>query len=182
MKSTTMDEVASYLGMSKRTLYEIFTSKKDMIMDVMKYWQGEHDTRIRRIFEDADNMMEAFHDVFRYHHDMLIIVNPSFFEDLDDYFPDARKEFERNGAERREGLMARINEGIEQGVFRPDVNYELSLRLVDVQMESLKRMEEHFSPQITLSEAFKAITTGFLRSVATPEGMKILDKLYRGND
>ncbi|MDE5807821.1 MAG: hypothetical protein K2H76_06855, partial [Muribaculaceae bacterium] len=71
------------------------------------------------------------------------------------------------------------NKGIEQGVFRKDVNYPITLHLMRIQMESLKRMEEAFPPGITISDAFDYISTGFLRSIATPKGMEIIDSAYR---
>ena len=57
LKSTTMDSVASALAMSKRTLYEIFESKKDMILKVVSYWQHQHRTKIEGIFADSKNVM-----------------------------------------------------------------------------------------------------------------------------
>lgn len=70
-----------------------------------------------------------------------------------------------------------IRLGIRQGVFRSDSNYPVIIPLFRVQMESLKRMEEFFPPGITLVEAYNAIALGLLRSIATPDGMRVLDEL-----
>ncbi len=67
--------------------------------------------------------------------------------------------------------------GIKEGVFRKDANYNVILSLLRVQMESLKRMEEFFPPDITIVEAYNWISLGFLRSIATPKGMMTLDRL-----
>lgn len=65
--------------------------------------------------------------------------------------------------------------GVRQGVFRDDVNYEIIIRLFRIQMESLKRMEGFFPKDISLVEAYNAISLGMLRSIATPKGMEVID-------
>ena len=67
--------------------------------------------------------------------------------------------------------------GVRQGVFRPDVNYPVTIEMVRVQMESLKRMEEFFPAGISIGEALGTIGIGFLRSIASSEGMECLDRI-----
>ncbi|MBD5288266.1 MAG: TetR/AcrR family transcriptional regulator [Bacteroides sp.] len=179
LKSTTMDSVASALAMSKRTLYEIFESKKDMILKVVSYWQHQHRTKIEGIFADSKNVMEALVRAFYSHQQIMKEVNVDFFLDMDKHFPEVRKALEQHDRLWIDKMMIAINKGIEQGVFRTDVNYPVTLHLMRIQMESLKRTEEVFPPGITISDAFSAISISFLRAIATPEGMKIIDEFYR---
>ena len=58
-KATTMDYVAQRLGMSKRTLYEIFGSKDEMLSEVIVDNRTRHGAKIREIMEKTTNMMEA---------------------------------------------------------------------------------------------------------------------------
>ena len=53
------------------------------------------------------------------------------------------------------------------------------MRMMKVQMESVKRMEELFPPDITLLQIYDSISLGFLRSIASPAGMKLLDASAR---
>ncbi len=76
-------------------------------------------------------------------------------------------------------MMYAINLGVEQGVFRQDVNYPITLRMMSIQMESLKRMEEFFPPDVKLQDALDTIIVGFLRSIASPKGMEILDDIRK---
>lgn len=46
-----------------------------------------------------------------------------------------------------------------------------------IQMESLKRMEEFLPQDVTLNEAFDTISISFLRSIASQEGAKILERI-----
>ena len=74
-------------------------------------------------------------------------------------------------------MLKAIDDGIKQGVFRSDVNYPILLRMFRIQMESLKRMEEFLPQDVTLNEAFDTISISFLRSIASQEGAKILERI-----
>ena len=178
LKATTMDSVAASLSMSKRTLYEIFDSKMDMIIKVVNFWQEQHCRDVKRIFDSSDNVLEAMFRVFTVHSRKINSVSLEFFRDMDYYFPEVREIFEKNNRFRSESLMEVIRIGINQGVFREDVNYPVTFHLMRIQMESLKRMEKHFPPEISRMEALDTINIGFLRSIASPEGNAILDKIY----
>lgn len=181
MKATTMDSVAAALSMSKRTLYEIFDSKKNMIISVVRYWHLLRQRKIEAIFKDSQTVMEALARTFKYHQQMMKNINPEFFFDMDNHFPEVRREFEDYDRKWVDKLMYVINIGIEQGVFRPDVNHQIFLHLMRIQMESLKRMEEVFPPGIKIKDAFDCISQGFLRAIATNEGLDIIDTFYEDN-
>ncbi|MDE6026630.1 MAG: TetR/AcrR family transcriptional regulator [Muribaculaceae bacterium] len=181
LKATTMDSVAASLSMSKRTLYEIFESKKDMILRVVRYWQMQRQKKVETIFEDSETVMEALVRTFQAHQKMMKEVNIEFFLDMDKHYPEVRKSFEKYDKLWVNKVMVVINKGIEQGVFRTDVNYPIVLHLMRIQMESLKRMEEVFPPGITITDAFDSISIGFLRSIASPKGMEIIDAFYSQN-
>lgn len=181
LKATTMDAVAAALSMSKRTLYEIFESKKDMILRVVMHWQNQRQKKVEAIFADSETVMEALVRTFQAHQEMMKEVNIDFFLDMDRFYPEVRKSFETHDKLWVDKVMIAINKGIEQGVFRTDVNYPITLRMMRLQMESLKRMEEVFPSEISINDAFNTISTGFLRSIASPKGMGIIDSFYNTN-
>lgn len=182
MKSTTMDSIASALSMSKRTLYEIFDSKKDMIIKAVGYWQKKRRQRINLIFSSSKTVMEALARTFAYHKKLMTEVNSDFFFDMDEYLPEVRELDESHEDLWIDKLMYAINLGIEQGVFRPDVNYPFVLKMMRLQIESLRRMDEVFPEGITLTDAFDSIYISFLRSIASRDGIDIIDNFYQQNE
>lgn len=181
MKATTMDFIASSLSMSKRTLYEIFDSKRDMIVRVVAYWQEQRRKDIVNIFNSSATIMEALVRSFAYHKKMMSGVNVDFIRDMDRNYPEVRELFNAHDTLWVKQLMIVIRKGIEQGVFRTDVNYPIVLRMMRIQMESLKRMEEVFPEGIEISDAFDTIYISFLRSIASLEGMRIIDNFLLNN-
>lgn len=176
LKATTMDMVASCLGMSKRTLYEIFESKNQMIRETFDYIGRRHHNKTKEIFERSSNMMEALIGIFLYIRETLTIVNANFFRDMDSFYSDVRSDYEKTRQHRNNIFMSILSKGVEEGVFREDEDYRIFINLLDIQLESLKRMEEHFPEDITLSQVSASIVIGALRSIATPKGMEILDQ------
>lgn len=178
---TSMDSLSRHLGMSKRTLYEIFGSKDDMIRSVLSHLHGKHAAQISKIKEESGNVMEAISRVLALQQRAMSKLSGAFFRDLDDKYSHIRNDYESTSHKWNEDIKDAIILGIRQGVFRKNADYDIIVPLMRVQMESLKRMEEFFPPEITISQAYNAILTGVLRSIATPEGIMILDKLTEQN-
>lgn len=176
LKSTTMDTVAASLGMSKRTLYEIFGSKSDMLREALAAHERQSHDFFCRTFAEADNVMEAFIEVFKRNRDIVGSLNVEFYRDMDRLYKDQREEYNKARAVRHEGMLRMFNLGVEQGMFRPDVDYNVHSRMMGLQMEALKRIEELFPPDITLQRVFDSIIIGFLRSIASEKGMRVLNR------
>lgn len=175
LKSTTMDSVAASLGMSKRTLYEIFGSKSEMIREALCELERQSHEYYTEVFAKAGNVMEAIIAIFKYNRDFVGSVNVEFYRDMDTLYKDKREEYDRVREKRYEKLSNLFKLGVEQGMFRPDADYDVQTRMMGLQMEGLKRIEELFPPDISLQRVFDAIIISFLRSIASEKGMRVLD-------
>lgn len=179
---TSMDLVASRLSMSKRTLYEIFGSKDEMMLEVFEYLHGLHKQQIDRIFTSTQNAMEGMAKVADYHQQVFNLTNAAFFRDMDERSKHLREDYDGKYRKLNDELSKVFMLGIRQGVFRKDIDYSLQMLLLRVQMESLKRMEENFPPEITLAKAYHTIAQSFLRSIATTKGLEVLERLESDNN
>lgn len=176
LKGTTMDIVAARLGMSKRTLYEIFTSKSNMIRAVIKAMEHQNQAFVSKVFAESENVLDALITIFLHNRDFVSRVNVDFYRDMDGLYKDKREEYEQSRESRYRKMLEMFKVGVEQGMFRPDVDYNVQIRMMGLQMESMKRMEELFPPGISLQRVFDAAIVGFLRSIVSPEGMELLDR------
>ncbi len=177
LSQTTMDYLAKKLTISKRTLYEIFGSKDDMIKAILERMEKLHSKQMEEIMKKSSNVMEALAEILLYHQKAMEKLSAKFFRDMDIRYHHLRCEYDNNSRKWRNIVWQAIKLGVRQGVLREDVNYSITLPLFHVQMESLKRMEEFFPPEITLMEAYRTIALGTLRSIATEKGMQTLEKL-----
>lgn len=175
LKSLTMDLVAAELSMSKRTLYELFGSKHNLIVEVIRHSFKKHRERAAEIFKNAPNTMVALADIFALQTRSMCGLSLKFFSDIDRLYPEIGTLYRSNRDEERRDWMFIHAKGVEEGVFRPNVNMELLGRMMYVQMEALKRLDPSQLGNFTLAEIYEAISTSFLRSLASVKGMEILD-------
>lgn len=174
IRGCTMDVVAATLGMSKRTLYEIFGSKDVMIKSILSDMNTRNRSEVEKIFADTPNVMDAMARYVFHTQDSMCKYSSQFLEEL--YAsPELRRRMREDSDRGVELLMGLVRQGLRQGVFRRDVDYPVMLRLLNVQYGSLTCMRDIFPPQVTMAQAFENITIGFLRSIASPRGMEILD-------
>ena len=180
IKGCTMDLVAERAGMSKRTLYEIFESKESMIERSIALMCEDYRTTIEQLFHESSNRMEAMARYIFIMQKEMQRISPDFIRDLNRH-----QRLNENYEERREEMQTELvntfARGVEEGVFRADVNYTVMLHLLELQMQSLSCMQELFPPEITVAQAYQSISIGFLRSIASPSGMLLLDRLMRDN-
>ncbi|MCM1152281.1 MAG: TetR/AcrR family transcriptional regulator [Muribaculum sp.] len=177
MKAATMDNVAASLGMSKRTLYEIFGSKDQLIFDTLSYNNRLHIAKIEKIFSECANVLEACIKITLDFAENMRNVSPEFFRDMDHFYRDMRPNYEDLREKRRAKILEVFHKGVRQGVFRPDINYNLYLEMFDLQMEALKRAEGKLPSDISIAEIHVTMMLVSLRGISSSEGIRIFDEL-----
>lgn len=177
LKNTTMDSIALKLKISKRTLYEMFSSKSEMVAEVLKSLHQHLSEENRNIAANSSNSMEALLRGFKNYRDVMRKANVNFFRDMDSLFAEARKTCDKSKEAYFENFVTTLRKGRDEGLFRDDMNYTVQCRMIGIQMESLKRMEQLFPPDISLLDVYDNICIGFLRAIATPKGSELLDTL-----
>lgn len=190
-KHTTMDTVAARLSMSKRTLYEIFDSKEEMLAAVLRFHHRVINARNEYIQASSANMMEAMVRILLYHIESMKDLSPDFFRDMDKTYAKLRKVYDRQPDQFQEQPHSKDNEdrmhqslklGIAQGVFLPSLNIKMTMAVLRLQLESLKRMEEYFPPDVSFAEVLRHIMIGFLRSIATAKGIEVLESIINNDE
>lgn len=175
-KSTNMDLVASELGISKRTLYELFPSKTEMLLEVVDLICAEIDLRTQKLLQSAPNTLIGLYRTMMENNRFMVETGVAFFKDIEFLYPELRDHKTERDLKHYEGMLKMIRKGIEEGVIRPDLNYEILLKMLGVQIAALKRSEDLFPPEITFAEAASTILKSFLRSIATKKGFEMLEE------
>lgn len=174
-----MDSIAASLSISKRTLYEIFENKQDMIIQVLNHIHKSHEGEILKIIEGSTNLMEGALKVCENHIKNMNSVSVEFLRDMQEFHcPDPQQSVlpEQRIIDRTAEFLRR---GAKQGVFRDNLNFEVCVKMMFLQMESMKRVEEIFSADVSINDVFSNIVIMFLRGIASHKGLEILDSLLK---
>ena len=129
IRSVSMDDIAAQLGMSKKTLYQYYADKDELVNAV---FSGIMDHNKKECTGCRSNGENAIHEVFLSFdmlEGMLSEMNPSILFDMQKYHPSAFRKFEDY---RNNFLYGLIRENIERGIkeelYRSDVDVEILTR------------------------------------------------------
>lgn len=85
IKCITMDDIAAALGISKRTLYEVFADKETLLKESILKIQQDRDKYLQEVYEHSSNVLEVILAVFQKSIEIFHKTNKRFFEDIKKY-------------------------------------------------------------------------------------------------
>lgn len=172
IKSITMDDIANSLGISKRTLYEVFSDKESLLEECILKGQKEADEFIRGVLATAENVLEVLLKCYLRSIEKFHATNKKFFEDIKKY-PKAyellRNRSDRDSAE----TIHFFKDGVKQGIFRADVNFAIVNLLVREQIDLL--MNTDICKEYSFLEVYESIMFTYLRGISTEKGARELE-------
>ena len=179
-KSVTMDDIASEMGISKKTIYQHF-SKKDMLVKAVTTNLFENiSCGIDEIILANKNPIEELFTIkeFLIHH--LKDENTSPIYQLQKYYPKIHKslmikQFDKMGT----CVTENLEKGIQLGLFRADIQKELISRFYFAGMTSIKDAEL-FNPKDFSSKMVQSCYLEYhLRGICTQKGIEYLETIIK---
>jgi AcrR family transcriptional regulator len=177
IKSVTMDDLASELGVSKKTLYQHFSDKAMVINSCVEFLLSKHaerlsETSIRETGNAIDKMLET--TAFIFAHDRA--VNPSVQFDLQKYYPEIWVKIESFTNETFFNFLNGIlKQGVEEGFFENDMDIEVVSRIFINVIDFLACKKNTFFGNRDSSHLLKSFITYHLRGISTGKGVKYLE-------
>ena len=176
IKSVTMDDIAAMLGISKRTLYEIFADKEALLEECIQREQAESEEFVKSVLGTSQNVLEVLLKCYQRSIEKFHATNKRFFEDLKKY-PKAYAQMSRRQDKDVEKTVEFFREGVRQGIFRDDINFYIMNRLVRVKLDVL--MHTDISEEYSFVEVYESIMFTYLRGISTERGAKVLEEFVR---
>ena len=177
IRSITMDDISRELGMSKKTLYQLFSDKNELVSRVLELEMELNKDYMEEDRESDANSIDELIQVNQKIHSIVSSHNPAFYFDLKKYYPmDFRKWMNDRRERMYELLIKNMRRGKSEGLYRSDLDEEVIARLY------MARMEMLYEHEITAEEA--TFSTHFIREIflyhlhgiCNPEGLQYLAK------
>ncbi|MDD2226512.1 MAG: TetR/AcrR family transcriptional regulator [Dysgonamonadaceae bacterium] len=175
VKSTSMDEVASSLGISKRTIYENFRDKEDLLLSYLKQVCEDRKKAVQELMERFDNVVEVFLHIMEIHK-TATFANIKFYEDIYRYYPNVDAFLKEESHKANEFFVQFLKKGVEQGVIRENLNIEVVAFLVEESTSIYMRASHIDKFPFSFSELISTVMVNFIRGISTEKGIKIVDK------
>jgi len=179
VKSITMDDIARELGISKKTIYLHFPDKDDLVYQVVGR-EMEKDKCEYEVLDNSEaNAIEKLIQASEMMRHTLVTVNPRLLYEIQKYHPRAWQHFEGHMQDfALTGITKDLRQGIEEGLFRAELDVPVVARL------RLKQIEIGFDNQLFPPEQFSLLRVQiemldhFVRGIVTKRGCEMYE-IYR---
>lgn len=172
IRSVTMDDIAHQLSMSKRTLYQLFADKEELLMSCMQRRLAEEDARMAKLVAAAPNVLALILQETDRKMQELEEVSPLFFVELSKYPRVMDYMKRRHEAQFQEGV-AFLRRGVDQGIFREDIDFGIVYGTFLHLSEYALGMAEN--KPASPFELFMNTVFLYLRGFTTEKGRSIMD-------
>ena len=182
VKSLRVDDLAHDLGVSKRTLYEMFGDKEELLYHSVKYLFEEED-EVRASVTASQSGIPVLFEMF----DAMMVrgaTRKRIMENLAKFYPEL---YERIMTENRDHglneLRTKLNRLVEEGLISEMVNIDLSITMLYyTSMGLMRRHGRLVLPNgVTEQEAFRYTIINFFRGIATLKGVEQIDAYITAN-
>ncbi len=177
IRSITMDEIAAQLGISKKTIYQFFTDKDDMVTAVI-------DQEIQRSQRDCITFHKqsenAVHEIFlalESHEELLKSTNPLMLYDLEKHHPRSYrklKEFKYEFLYRV--IFENLQWGIVEGLYRPDIQLDIVTKSRIEAAFLIFNLDLFPHSRYKIMEVSYELSMLFIHGVVTAKGKELIEK------
>lgn len=174
IRAVRVDEIAQCLGMSKRTIYELFLDKTNLIAACLEQTGRQQKEKIAQLREEysGDPLQKLFRIIGKYLGD-IYLVDCEFLSDMKEK-SDFTEAYNNDGRFWREEIGSAVQSAIDSGNLLADVNpTALTDRLLSSLFESRLRGVSRREQQ----QFCRAI----LRGCATRQGIERIDRLHESD-
>ncbi|WP_229310495.1 TetR/AcrR family transcriptional regulator [Larkinella arboricola] len=176
-RSITMDDISRDIGISKKTLYQHFTDKDDIVYQVIQYRMEQNREHVSCRVADAHDPIEEILLAAETMRQYLAEMNPALLIDVQRHYPRAWEvctEFKEKFL--LESIRSNLKRGIEQGLYRAEIDIEIMARL-RVELIRLAYDTDVFPRMLAgMTEIQIQLLHHFVRGILTEKGSIIYNQ------
>jgi AcrR family transcriptional regulator len=177
IKSITMDDVATELGISKKTLYQFVADKDDLVGKYIDYEIQLRQEEICKCFKIGFNAIEELFEISGFMNKMMRDQNPATEHDLRKYYPHHYQKMIKTRRERMYSyILLNLKKGKEEGLYRSEMDEEIIAKLYLSRSENIHFNELFTIEEFTSSKLFTELLAYHVRGIATEKGIIIFEK------
>ena len=177
IKAVRMDDIAQELGVSKRTLYEMFGDKEELLYLCLKRHLTLVNEAVAEKARKADNMLESiligFFEMTQYSE-----TNNRIAGNLRKFYPEVHERLHRElGSSSTERFKRAIGQCVEKGLLDRKANIDLAITMLYYMAAGIVARKDVIMPEgLSVREAFLSVVILFFRGISTSEGLRIIDE------
>jgi AcrR family transcriptional regulator len=166
----TLDEIATELGMSKKTLYKYFAGKDELALEAIRFHFGGIESEMNEIVSSAQPFTEKLHAIMMMQRRQINKLDSLVMEDIRKHAPQIWKEIETL---RRERLLSKIEQMFavarDEHVFRPNVDERVVLMMILACVDAIVNPETVLSLNLSMKDAVYSVFHVIFEGALTEE-------------
>ncbi|MEM6629957.1 MAG: TetR/AcrR family transcriptional regulator [Bacteroidota bacterium] len=176
IKTVSLDRLVRDLGISKKTLYQLFANKSLLVQEVCQNIVNEEEGICDGIIEVSENAVDELVKYMQHSIHQFQRISPKMIYEVRKYYPDGWKIFERHSSEY--GVLKveeNLIRGISEGLYRPEINVNIVSRM------RVNSINTEFDPTLFPEDEFNLIEIHFqlfqiyLYGIATEKGRSLIE-------
>jgi hypothetical protein len=175
-KSVTMDQIAYDMGISKKTIYNFFENKNELVKAVTSYMFNSITNGVTEIKKNSNNPINELYDINLFLIKYLKKESVSPLYQLEKYYPLIHKEINKKQFDFiTKSTTGSLNNGIKLGLFRKDIKIDFISRLYFKGMIGIRDLDTfplNLYDPVSLKIDFIEY---HLRAIVTEKGLKKLN-------
>ncbi len=126
IKSVSMDDIAREVGISKKTLYQHVSDKRDLVNRTFERHIQNDETKCLNVMSTSVNSIQQLIDLAKHLVSTFSGMNPSTVFDIQKYYPTSWKLFDyHKHSFINKQIQDNLEAGIKSGLYRPEINVEI---------------------------------------------------------
>lgn len=173
IKSLTMDDISSELGISKKTLYLYCTDKEDLLKKSMSLHFKNEVAFQEGIWAKNLNAIDELFEVSKHVGDMLKTMHPSIHYDMRKYYPEVWKMFsEYKQSALYNCVSANMEKGKKEGLYRENLNIPIVARIYLSRIDAIFDGELFPPDEFNFHQVFLEMIRYHVRGIANEKGIE----------
>lgn len=177
VRSVTMDDIARQAGVSKKTIYQEFSDKNQLVFEVFESAIAADKFKLECLPNSKNSVIDHLVGLSTYIRKRFADFNPLIMNEIQRYYPQCWQLFEDF---KTSHILKEIEELLErgkvEGVFRPEINTKMLALMRMEQMTSLFDPVKFPPSKFNLLELHIEIFEHFLFGIFTPKGKEAYEK------
>ncbi|RYE21533.1 MAG: TetR/AcrR family transcriptional regulator [Sphingobacteriales bacterium] len=176
-KAITMDDIARRAGISKKTLYQHFANKQEVVTESVNWYKCQIYDECVALIQGSENAIEAMVRSSELMSQAYKQMNPHALVELQRFYPETYDIFKNKLLQTDvDMLKENLLQGINEGYYRDDLNADLMARY---RLEISLIM---FQPNLLVNDRYdmlfvsQEILEHFIYGIVTPKGEKLYQK------
>jgi AcrR family transcriptional regulator len=177
-KSVTMDDIASSMGISKRTIYEIFKDKNSLVEACIHYFydQGKHD--VEQILNNSDSVFNAFVSFAQATSQVMLHLRCNFFNEIQKYFPDVfTTTVQRYRDQHTHNTRNILLRGQQEGLFKESMDVDSAAVLITTLTSAILTSNMFEAQGYDRRKMTGNLVYNYMRGISTAKGLEMMERL-----